>query len=222
MGKYVIVWRVAALPLATVGSMIALLTQPMPFLVEWAIVIAALSCLVHDLTYHRDESIPRSAQEYGPPAATGAAAAVAAAGAVIALGPLVGTLTVALIAVTSPPTVRRLHRGAAHPDQLPTPTQGHADRGREPDLRPHHRPLTAAADLTDPELCWAWRSTFTALQRTPHQELRALVDTRAAILDELEHRHPTGFARWLHSNPRAAGDPTRYVAPPPHPVRHRN
>jgi len=47
----------------------------------------------------------------------------------------------------------------------------------------------------------------------PDQRLR-LVETRAELLDELAHRHPEGFTRWLNSGARAASDPARFVSGP--------
>ncbi len=71
------------------------------------------------------------------------------------------------------------------------------------------------ASLSDGELCWWWRTSFGALQHTvsPDQRLH-LVETRAALLDELAHRHPEGFTRWLNSGARAASDPARFVTGP--------
>jgi len=76
-------------------------------------------------------------------------------------------------------------------------------------------PPLLCASLSDGELCWRWRTSFGALQHTvsPDQRLR-LVETRAALLDELAHRHPEGFTRWLNSGARAASDPARFVTGP--------
>ncbi|WP_427896196.1 hypothetical protein ACQHIV_19900 [Kribbella sp. GL6] len=77
--------------------------------------------------------------------------------------------------------------------------------------RPAHD-LADLADLSDEALCLAWRASFPGLQRalSPTDHLR-VVEERRAYLDELDRRHPDGVAAWLASNPRAAGDPTRFV-----------
>jgi hypothetical protein len=85
------------------------------------------------------------------------------------------------------------------PTQLPPPPA------------PPPQPLLCAS-LSDAELCWRWRISFGALQHTvsPDQRLH-LIETRAALLDELAHRDPEGFTRWLNSGARAASDPGRFV-----------
>ncbi|GAA1561181.1 hypothetical protein GCM10009804_17530 [Kribbella hippodromi] len=71
--------------------------------------------------------------------------------------------------------------------------------------------VRSVGQLTDDELCLAWRRSFTQLQRAVSADRRqAMVDVRRAYLDELERRHPDSFATWLASNPRAAGNPARF------------
>jgi hypothetical protein len=71
--------------------------------------------------------------------------------------------------------------------------------------------VRSVGELSDDELCLAWRRSFTQLQRAASADRRqAMVDVRRAYLDELERRHPDSFATWLASNPRAAGDPARF------------
>ncbi len=66
--------------------------------------------------------------------------------------------------------------------------------------------------LSDTELCWRWRTSFAALAHaaSPGQRLY-LIETRCALLDELTHRDPEGFTRWLDSGARAASDPARFL-----------
>ncbi|MGZ0147783.1 hypothetical protein ACXJJ3_12005 [Kribbella sp. WER1] len=68
------------------------------------------------------------------------------------------------------------------------------------------------ADLSDEALCLAWRASFPGLQRagSAAEQLR-VVEERRAYLDELDRRHPDRVAAWLASNPRAAGDPAKFV-----------
>ncbi|WP_344190974.1 hypothetical protein [Kribbella karoonensis] len=71
--------------------------------------------------------------------------------------------------------------------------------------------VRGVGELTDEELCLAWRRSFTQLERAIRPDHRqAMVDVRRAYLDELERRHPESFASWLASNPRAAGNPARF------------
>ncbi len=68
--------------------------------------------------------------------------------------------------------------------------------------------------MTDAELCHAWRRSFVALQRARGLHLRALVvQTRQLLLDEVEARHPAGLQAWLGSGARAAGGPDRFIGP---------
>jgi hypothetical protein len=79
-----------------------------------------------------------------------------------------------------------------------------------PVRRPSDAPSTPT--LPTPDLCWAWRRSYVAVTRASKpDELIRIVALRAAYLDELERRDPTGFRRWLDSGARAASDPGRYL-----------
>ncbi|MEU8222001.1 hypothetical protein [Kribbella sp. NPDC048915] len=74
-----------------------------------------------------------------------------------------------------------------------------------------HAVVRSVGELSDEELCLAWRRSFSQLQRPMSADQRqAMIDVRRAYLDELERRHPESFASWLASNPRAAGNPARF------------
>lgn len=66
--------------------------------------------------------------------------------------------------------------------------------------------------LSDAELCLAWRTSSTALQRarTISQQHRILT-ARQEYLDELQRRDPPGFAHWLSAGARPASDPSKYL-----------
>jgi hypothetical protein len=67
-------------------------------------------------------------------------------------------------------------------------------------------------DLPVEALCIAWRRSYVQLQRTSDASTRnMIVDVRRGLLDEFERRDRQGFARWLASGARAAGDPRRYL-----------
>ena len=67
--------------------------------------------------------------------------------------------------------------------------------------------------MDDTNLCFAWRRSYLALQRSLplHARLR-IVERRQEFLDEFEQRNPRGFSAWLASGARAAGDPSKYIA----------
>jgi hypothetical protein len=66
--------------------------------------------------------------------------------------------------------------------------------------------------MSDAELCYAWRRSFVTLQQARGIRLRALVvQTRQLLLDELEARYPAGLQAWLGSGARAAGGPDRFI-----------
>ncbi|GAA1581636.1 hypothetical protein [Kribbella karoonensis] len=137
------------------------------------------------------------------------------------LGSLAGTWTAVLVGLfviggspyvvphwigwfREPPAPRPAPRPARRPKKQ-------AKAKHQPAARPVED-LTDLTDLSDEALCLAWRASFPGLQRaaSPVDQLR-VVEERRAYLDELARRHPDGVAAWLASNPRAAGDPTRFV-----------
>jgi hypothetical protein len=129
---------------------------------------------------------------------------VAAVG--LATLPLLG-----LIAATSPLVLRQQSARSMPADdrlaEAPPPA---------PPASPEKPPAGAGLpgnleDLSDEDLCLAWRRSFTALQNCDIVENQlALIEARERYLDELERRRPDAFAEWLQTMPRAAGDPTRY------------
>ncbi|MGW4490329.1 hypothetical protein ACWEOE_41800 [Amycolatopsis sp. NPDC004368] len=75
------------------------------------------------------------------------------------------------------------------------------------------RPMPVSALSLD-ELCLAWRRSFVQLQHAGDERGRPIVVSAwQAYLDELERRNRHGFAKWLDSGARAAGDPSRFVRP---------
>lgn len=72
--------------------------------------------------------------------------------------------------------------------------------------------------LSTAQLCWGWRVSFTALERTDGRADRrrwtGLVEVRQRYLDEIARRDPAGLARWLYAGARPASDPGRYLLPP--------
>lgn len=83
---------------------------------------------------------------------------------------------------------------------------------------PHPPPSPAARDerpvreLTDEQLCWAWRSSYAQLHRDP-TATATLSALRATYLEELHRRHPAGFDAWISSGARASSNPAPFLKP---------
>jgi len=226
--RYERIWRAAVGTLATIGVLTALVfVSPATNLAAFLVAALTMGAVCLSIGLGRDlpnadllRVVPRGA-------VLGGLCVLAVCGYAAAVG--VRTLALVLLVLgVSPPVVDWLRSGRpARPVRPERPL-------RRPALRPARRTakklpkapvlqqdlplpkyLTAVVrsvcELTDEELCLAWRRSFTQLQRTAGADRRqAMVDVRRAYLDELERRHPDSFATWLASNPRAAGDPARF------------
>ncbi|MEO6879890.1 MAG: hypothetical protein ABI181_02935 [Mycobacteriaceae bacterium] len=131
---------------------------------------------------------------------------------------VVALLGVLLVTATCPPAVRMLAARVPWAAAPPQPS-GPAVEGIRPVPGPQHAPEPAQnlQELDSSELCWRWRwrTSFTALQHTATPAGRlSLIETRAALLDEMARRNPQGFRCWLNDGARAASDPTRYFDGP--------
>lgn len=62
-------------------------------------------------------------------------------------------------------------------------------------------------------LCASWQDTYRLIRDLPTDSVdHALVaEIRKQLLDEIARRDPAGFARWIHTGPRACSDPSRYL-----------
>jgi hypothetical protein len=128
-------------------------------------------------------------------------------------GPPIGAAVI--IALVASVVLRRAHSAPAE-DAAEDP----ASTARTPTAVPGEpappggEPHDAAPmpTLPTPALCWEWRRSYLAVVRASKpDELTRIAALRAAYLDELERRDPTGFRRWLDSGARAASDPGRYL-----------
>lgn len=81
-----------------------------------------------------------------------------------------------------------------------------------PGSGPSSASLRATADLSDVELCQAWRISYLFLSRSvdPGAMYRMTLQ-RQEYLNEIERRYPEGCARWLASGARAASDPRPFL-----------
>jgi hypothetical protein len=145
--------------------------------------------------------------------ATGGATAVVFAGPVRLLGAGVFLLAV-LVLGSSPPAVaayRRWMRSAStrSGSQLDALAQAfaYASPGYVPIVPP-----AELADLSDKELCQAWRTSYLAVQQQASvQDKTAIVTKRQKYLDEFERRNPSGFAAWLATDGRVPANLLPYL-----------
>lgn len=226
--RYERIWRAAVGLLATIGVVTSLVfVSPATNLAAFLVAVFTVGAVCLSIGLGRDlpnadllGTVPRGAVlgGLGVLAICGYAAAVGARTVMLVL----------LVVGVSPPVIGWLRAGrperpaAPHrrpPVRLPKASnrQLKAVSAESPAAAdwPLPKYLTAVVrsvgELSDDELCLAWRRSFTQLQRAASADRRqAMVDVRRAYLDELERRHPDSFATWLASNPRAAGDPARF------------
>ncbi len=78
---------------------------------------------------------------------------------------------------------------------------------------PAGQELQVPDEMTNADLCQAWRSSFVALEQAGSADDRLrVVQLRARYLDELERRAGPSFGAWLRSGARAAGDPSAHLS----------
>ncbi|HWD03229.1 MAG TPA: hypothetical protein VG674_12340 [Amycolatopsis sp.] len=128
---------------------------------------------------------------------------------VVLVGPATALTGTGLLMTAAAWSGWRVRASARRP--APAGVRRPAVRPKPADVPPDDAPV-AVTSLSVDELCLAWRRSFVQLQHTHDEQARqALVAARQAYLDELERRDRLGFAKWLDSGPRAAGDPSRFV-----------
>jgi hypothetical protein len=134
---------------------------------------------------------------------------------------------VIVLAMSAPPLVTRVWRALARASgdgggvSTDAPAAAHPSRSElravaswsaEVTLTREGWMTQSPADMDSATLCLAWRRSYLALDRPLSLLSRSLVvKRRQELLDELESRNPAGFAAWLDSGARAAGDPRRYI-----------
>jgi hypothetical protein len=151
-----------------------------------------------------------------PPLQRGGRALVRAAGATVAvaaglvlglvMGPAV-VLLLAVVAMSSPPVLRRLGRGT--PDVAQPPACESVAGGPAPLTLNLVRQRFAELDLDEISLLWC-RSLARLRTERNARERGWLVLLRQLLLDELDRRDPVALRRWLVAGPGADGDPTTY------------
>jgi hypothetical protein len=212
MRRYRRAWKTASGLLVAIGVAAALMMLPVSIdLVVFGMTAAIAGSIRFSLDLAADHPARRAAYTAVPVAVGAGAIAVALCGYAATAG--VGAVAlIAVVAATSPATVSRLshHDVEAGPtnviDSTPPPTYQSAPEEQQP-----------LGDLSDLELCTAWRRSYLALQRaTSPAERLQIVKDRQSFLDELERRGPNQLAEWLHTGARAAGDPSKHFRRDPH------
>lgn len=207
MELYRILWRRVMCAVAVLGVVNAVLVLPGKNLVGLAVCAAIVGPTVgvwaHARTSHAEFPFPTPSYLLQT-AALATVGAVAVVG-LITMGGITALLGLGLLVACSPAV---LHRLPVRPPQTPR-SDPPAGVATAPTLQPV---LPPCHGLSNAELCWRWRTSTTALATTvsPGQRLY-LIHTRAALLDELAHRDPDGFTRWLHSDTRTVNDPAPFL-----------
>jgi hypothetical protein len=213
-------WLVSAGAIGALGIAAACVSMPMGSILATAVVGSLIGAVAHYLI------APPDAARIGLPAGLGARigwpalGSVAFAGLVTLLGFQAGVIVPLLVAAWTGSAWYTSHPGRPVVPRRPMPVAELAEV--EAELGRTAQVFAFPGSLTDEQLCRAWRTSYTALQRVQGTAERAqLAEARSGYLNELELRAPSNFALWMANGARAASDPGRYllVADPSRP-RH--
>jgi hypothetical protein len=220
-------WRLAVVVLAVMGVLTAFVFIGLSTIVVAFLMGGIMVGSVHlSVGLAQEREIPALIREVLQWAGRAGLVMVAICGYAAAVG-LATVLLLLLIAATSPPVIAwlyasRAEAAPAEPKPPPAPRANGTKRpkrtkSRQPKVPQPEAPAaqpTVVVDLTelsDEELCLAWRRSYIELQSCTTDQARLEVAARRrAYLDELERRKPDAFVEWLESGPRAAGDPAKF------------
>ncbi len=213
MGIYRILWRGVICGVMVAGSVAAWMFLPWEPLLGLGVVAAIFGPLVAAGLHRQTRGTAASLPCLLGASALAVVGVIAVSGLLVLLDVL-ALLGLGLLVVCSPWALRILLIRAPQA-RAPDVQSGAPMQPTQLPPQPASPQPLLCASLSDAELCWRWRISFGALQHTvsPDQRLY-LIETRAALLDELAHRDPEGFTRWLNSGARAASDPARFVTGP--------
>jgi hypothetical protein len=214
MKAYRVLWLLACVPLAIVGTGVAFVLSPAAFaglfIAFAAVGIILTLCVVND---YEKRPPPERRRLVVNSALLGGTTAGAFAGLVVLLGAGVFLLAL-LVLVSSPYVVGTFTRWLS---SVPKPSAAQLNALARPFayVSPEYVPFqlrSELGELTDEQLCHGWRASYVALQqRLSPVQVNAIVEERRSYLDELERRNANGFAAWLASGARAAGNPLPYL-----------
>jgi membrane protein implicated in regulation of membrane protease activity len=194
-------WAVALVPLTLVGLVLG---EPPVVLILSGLAMALVAAIAEH-RHHR-----RWWLEAG--IAVGAFSAV-----VYTVGPAAALGLLLLVGVTSPLALRAFAR-AVHRERRTRSGAVLAEQRATLEEVRAGAPLGSEAFegmvqlLDDHELIAAWRQSHEVLGYTNLPDLRLqLIALRQSYLDEMERRHPRGFAAWMKEG--ALPDPERFLTP---------
>ena len=215
MPVYRLGWMVLVYALGAVGAAVTMINAPWGAVVAVAAASAVIFCLASVAS--RGRTSPIGSPQLLTTAMVGAAGGLAILGSAAFVG-LVGLVTAVLLVALSPPAITWYASGVratlvAQFSRRLLSANDSGDGGDHSDLFDSaHGLRDVPRSLTDAQLCLAWRTSFTALQRSKGLAHRGrLVAARQGYLDELERRDPSGFRRWLAAGARPPSDPSKYV-----------
>lgn len=196
---YAVVWWAVWAPVGFVACLAGLAAGPRSPILAMAGLAAVMAALTAVPLDPRAGPSPLAVTGRRTIRVTAARRAASVGPAVLLVGTLVELLggmvlpLLAIVAITSPWALGCVVRRV---------------RGREP--RKSDDDLT----LVPTELlCREWRASYARVSAAPSLELLTEeVHRRQEVLDEMEHRHPTGFRAWLATNPPANEDPECFLA----------
>jgi len=214
MKAYRILWLVVcAVPLAMVGVGAAFVLPPatLAFLFIVFAFVGTILTLSVVIEYGKGPPQDRT-RLIASSALVGGTTACAFLGFAVLLGAGV-FLLVLFVVVSSPYAVSAYSRWLS---PAPTPPAAQLDAlasafaYESPEYVPFQSP-SELGELTDEQLCQAWRASYMALQRSLAAQTIATVEERQRYLDEFERRNAGGFTAWLASGARAPGNPLPYL-----------
>lgn len=207
-----IFWWALAVPIGAVGLAGAMISAS----VAWVLVVFVLMALALGALSANLQSIDREGRARGRISGTTVIRHGCLAGAVVValfgLSILIGAAVLPLallMAVTSPGA---LDWWCSRRKSISQPSVQNIPERRALPRDDLSEPTSVVEEMTDRELCLAWRRSYVELERADSARIKASIARfRSQVLDELERRNPAGFEDWLASGARAPSDPTRYV-----------
>lgn len=213
MRRYRSTWLVLWGAVAVLGVGLGFLVWSVPTVVVSFTIAAAAAAMVNVALNRREGLTPRPRRDLVRTCVTKsgwAAAGVVTVAVVGTIAPVLMWPLLLMAVVTSPWAVGFCLGRAAGGRERPEEGTGAETAGDKP--FPTSMLTSWVQDLSDRELCMAWRAGFDALQSGPSAAGRAqIVALRQVYLDEIERRNPSALTAWLASEPRAAGSPDRYL-----------
>jgi hypothetical protein len=209
-----VAWLVVVEVLAVVGIGAALVLSPAALVL--LVGVAVIGTVLMLLAVSEDEGRPHGGRT--SQLLTSGLAVGTVAGALVGFASLLGAGVFPLalsVIVTSPYAWKassrwRRSRLTSSPASLDATDDAVAHT--RPGLGPAPAPMEPT-QLTDEELCLAWRASYWALRDgSSGTEVMDAVTVRQCILDEFERRNSTGLSAWLASGARAAGNPLPFLA----------